>query len=1396
MLTALFTSSDRQLDTKERRRYELKLSKAPNMRTVIIALLAIFVISSGLTALGAEIKVTDVPSLRACVSGQAIPAGSTSPDVGRTAGPGDTCVVFDGVYDVGGTPLVVTVENLIVRSMNGATATIIQGNVNGALINIVVRGVTFGGPAADQGFTVTNINTNGGIGLCVTEDTNPAVNQVSTPPPCNATNVAGVITPAGAGIAQENITIQNNRFLGNGEEGVVFFYNPPSTTAIDTIRILNNEFRQNGGSGLVFGNTVGAIGRRGLDRNVVIDGNTFDVNVQLDAANFGTGCDAQPANIHFCNSGTIEQVAILNNVILRAGVQTAPATTADGILFDQGIIEIRDLLIDRNVIHQNTRNGIKFDYRGRLGENVVISNNAQGVQGITQNGPAPALLAVAPGAEGNGIYITSLVTEVRGVQFVNNVINGNRGQYRGTIAATTYKPCRDGNGISMENSGRIEDVLWEGNDFRQNFNNGVCIANQGDFTRSTVSNNKFHNNGFGEPGAAAGTGARQAPYGDGFGVYHDSTVVNPGLAPPVGIDGFRIESITFSGNDYRENGRFYERFDIDGGGNGGTYFGFGFCVFLRTEQQEISRISFTDEVCKKNRLGGYRLETDIDQPTVRSGDIREITWTNVQAIESQGDPTQGGIGPNNAAAAVEVNDNGDGIAHITDNGDISTIKVTNVDASNNGGAGLRLESDATGKPAAGTIGDQASLNRAGDIDQVAIKDSAFNFNGDRAALGSGNGISIRTATDGSIRNVTIDPTEASSNNDHGAFVSAARNVSNVLVENSTFNNNDRNRDTVGDGVQVTANEDLSQITVRGTTANGNYGGIRVGAAGRQIAQNVLVENCTANDNVKEGVSLFAGRDLITGTVKGNKLSGNGIGVYIEAVQRGTDLSVTDNKIVGKNGTGVGIQLKATNTTISKNDIRTNETGILVHKAAGSKANNNNIARNEKFGVDASALAPGEEFDATNNWWGEPSGPKAADNPGGIGDRVSQKVKYKPFLGEPAVPTETGFVVESLTASKTDVTVGESVTFNYTIKNNGTEEGTQEVTVVIRDGLGNVVNQSSRQITVNPAGSRQENFSFIFQTPGTYTVTVTAQPSGSTKSVTVSVAGTAACLPFALDNNPRNQKIDDAEIITAIDLWVRGGAVPGCSPPVTISDTQIIQLIDLWVKQSQLTVPLGGKMTSQSATLSVASNFATLGASVRAVRPGDSFVVTVSVDAKDGISGLLLSQALPAGWSAKPVQMSGAYYKASENKWLWLNAKGTVSVSYEVTVPATAQPGLYTIAGRVKAAVPGIESELQPLTVEVLGAPVALAVKAITLSQQPVRSSGAYFIVEGMGIAQTTVRVFSLTGKLVFSQTAQGNVVPFSAASELANGVYLYVVTVQGADGQTVTSKISKLVVLR
>jgi plastocyanin len=683
-------------------------------------------------------------------------------------------------------------------------------------------------------------------------------------------------------------------------------------------------------------------------------------------------------------------------------------------------------------------------------------------------------------------------------------------------------------------------------------------------------------------------------------------------------------------------------------------------------------------------------------------------------------------------------DNGDGIAFLTDNGDIDFVTATNVTASQNGGFGFRIESDGT----AGDKPEEVSVTM-GDIDTIKVSNSTFDFNGDRAAVGRGSGLMMASET---IRTVTVTNIKANNNNDHGVQVTGNRNVSNVTVDGGQFNNNDRNRDTIGDGVQVNANEDMSNITVSNAEASSNYGGIRLGAVGRQIGQNLTVSGNTVNNNVKEGIAFFAGRDLIKGEVTKNTLEGNGTGLDITVIARGSNISVTGNNIKGKDGQGIGILLNATGVTISQNQIRNNATGIEVRKNRENAINNNNIARNESYGVNADALAPGEAIDATNNWWGEPSGPKHGTNPGGIGDRVTDKVNFKPFLDKPAVGTASNFVVESLTADKDDVNTGDTVNFTFVIRNNGDEEGIQDVKFVIKDGLGNVVDSRDMQITVNPQGRREATFSFVFQTPGEYTVTVSAD--ASSKSVKVTVSGRGTCLPFALDNNPKNQKIDDAEIITAIDLWVRGGAVPGCTPPVTISDDQIIQLIDLWVKQSQLTVPLGGKMTSQSATLSVASTFATLGASVRAVRPGESFTVTVNVDAKDGISGLLLSQALPAGWSAKPIQLSGAYFKASETKWLWLNAKGTVSVSYEVTVPATAGPGVYTIAGRVKAAVPGIESELQPLTVEVLGAPVALAVKAITLSQSPVRSSGAYFAVEGVGIAQTTVRVFSLTGKLV------------------------------------------------
>ncbi|MCS7198638.1 MAG: hypothetical protein NZ930_08235, partial [Candidatus Bipolaricaulota bacterium] len=488
------------------------------------------------------------------------------------------------------------------------------------------------------------------------------------------------------------------------------------------------------------------------------------------------------------------------------------------------------------------------------GENVIISNN-KGVtpeEGITHNGPESGLV---DGEEGNGILITALVTEVRGLTILGNVINSNRG-FNGERTSDVENRCKDGNGVAIENSGRLEDFTLSGNDFRLNFNNGVCIANAGDFSRSTVQNNKFHNNGTGDLQEDIG-----APFGDGFGVYHDETITEDAAT-----NGWRIEDITFSGNDYRENG------DVN------PESGLGFGLHLRVERAEISRVSLTNETALRNYLGGIRFVTDTDEEAIRSGDLREITLTNVQASENQGDPR------NEAAEGFDSLDNGDGIALLTDNGDIDFITATNVTASQNGGFGFRIESD-------GTAGDKPEETAVtmGDIDTIKVSDSTFDFNGDRAAVGRGSGLMMAAET---IRTVNVKNVKANNNNDHGVQVTGNRNVSNVTIENGGFNNNDRNRDTIGDGVQVNANEDMSNITVSNSEASGNYGGIRLGAVGRQIGQNLTVQGNKANNNVKEGIAFMAGRDLIKGTVANNTLTGNGTGLDITVIARGSDIQVT------------------------------------------------------------------------------------------------------------------------------------------------------------------------------------------------------------------------------------------------------------------------------------------------------------------------------------------------------------------------------------------------------------------------------------------------------------------------------------------------------------------------
>lgn len=81
-----------------------------------------------------------------------------------------------------------------------------------------------------------------------------------------------------------------------------------------------------------------------------------------------------------------------------------------------------------------------------------------------------------------------------------------------------------------------------------------------------------------------------------------------------------------------------------------------------------------------------------------------------------------------------------------------------------------------------------------------------------------------------------------------------------------------------------------------------------------------------------------------------------------------------------------------------------------------------------------------------------------------------------------------------------------------------------------------------------------------------------------------------------------------------------------------------------------------------------------------------------------------------------------------------------------------------------------------------------------------RGQSLEFTVQGVGIAETVIELFTLAGTRIRQAAERGQSVTLTLADErgriLANGVYLYVVTVRGWDGRELHSTVRKLVVLR
>jgi hypothetical protein len=111
----------------------------------------------------------------------------------------------------------------------------------------------------------------------------------------------------------------------------------------------------------------------------------------------------------------------------------------------------------------------------------------------------------------------------------------------------------------------------------------------------------------------------------------------------------------------------------------------------------------------------------------------------------------------------------------------------------------------------------------------------------------------------------------------------------------------------------------------------------------------------------------------------------------------TSLTIGDSTIQNNNSTGINIDNTGTYVlSVNRTIIQNNPTGIyLSGSSISATVNHCNIFGNSSLGINN--LTP-SLVDATQNWWGDASGPA----PSGTGNGVSGNVTVSPWLTAPEV----------------------------------------------------------------------------------------------------------------------------------------------------------------------------------------------------------------------------------------------------------------------------------------------------------------------------------------------------------------------------------------------------------
>lgn len=208
--------------------------------------------------------------------------------------------------------------------------------------------------------------------------------------------------------------------------------------------------------------------------------------------------------------------------------------------------------------------------------------------------------------------------------------------------------------------------------------------------------------------------------------------------------------------------------------------------------------------------------------------------------------------------------------------------------------------------------------------------------------------------------------------------------------------------------------DSSQNTIAANTVTENIqGGIDligeseytelVGSHNNEVVENIVRAN---EGREGSGIRLLHSDENSISENSVSKTSDHGINLF-ESV----DNEITDNEIRDNAGDGVHLEVDVGSLTMKSNVVKNNNNGVAVdtETTTGVSIDGHEIADNGDYGVVVRDMNSGdvpvgseeiENVDATDNWWGQETGPNHAEkNPSGEGDEVSDNIDFEPWIDD-------------------------------------------------------------------------------------------------------------------------------------------------------------------------------------------------------------------------------------------------------------------------------------------------------------------------------------------------------------------------------------------------------------